>query len=503
MVSNLQLQLYANSNEPLPEKLHGTLHSFLNQLEVQWKAQERDRTRVVEAIESRHSMIEALELEIQGFSRFEIRLNEGQQALRTKYRRYATTTTSFRRMPPEVVATIIQFAVQGPYGSLHRKDRLFFAQIRSVCKLWRETSFSTHSLWRAVALDMGQIFTINPRLSMKAYISDHLGSWFRRGGATFLASRIPHPYKPLPYGVTRCFSKSISRPLPVKILTIEFKGHSHHQPLSSEIIHLTQNFPNVSILSLVESISPLFSIPISFARANLFELHLTKPVVLSYKEMALLLPGVPRLRRLGLDQCVGRRHANMGTSSLTHASISTLTFTSTLPEACFEEFAFPSSKYVYIGGKPRSLRYHANEGRVFSQFLQRCGGPIDFYLDPGWPSQVVENILNSNTAIEVVIAPSFSAFRVAPKTGGRRLIQIPALLKGIEIPFVPKGTKSQLLEFCNSLVLADEQVLTVDAPCCLPSGVAFFPWPRPENGPPYILCRGRLRDHSGLVDHEL
>ncbi|KAH6873532.1 hypothetical protein BKA70DRAFT_1482694 [Coprinopsis sp. MPI-PUGE-AT-0042] len=148
---------------------------------------------------------------------------------------------------------------------------------------------------------------------------------------TFLASRIPHPYKPSPYGVTRCFSKSISRPLPVKILTIEFEAHSQHQPPSSEIIHLTQNFPNLSIISLVESISPLFSIPVSFAHANLFELHLTK-VILSYKEMALFLPGVPRLRRLGLDH--------------------TLPFTSTLPEACFEEFAFPSLKYVYIGGKP-------------------------------------------------------------------------------------------------------------------------------------------------------
>ncbi|KAH6873535.1 hypothetical protein BKA70DRAFT_1241146 [Coprinopsis sp. MPI-PUGE-AT-0042] len=132
MVSDLQLHLYANSNASLPEKLHEPLHRFLSQLDVQWKTHESERTQVVEAIESHRSMIEAMELEIEGLSRVEARLAERQQVLGTRYRRYATTITAIRRMPPEVVATIIHFAVQGPYGSLHRKDRLFFAQLRSV-----------------------------------------------------------------------------------------------------------------------------------------------------------------------------------------------------------------------------------------------------------------------------------------------------------------------------------------------------------------------------------
>ncbi|KAH6873537.1 hypothetical protein BKA70DRAFT_1352825 [Coprinopsis sp. MPI-PUGE-AT-0042] len=514
MVSDLQLHFYANSNEPLPEKLHGTLHSFLNQLDVQWKTHERDRLQVVEAIESRRSLIEALELEIEGLSRVEIRITEGQKSLRTKQRRYATTVTAYRQLPPEVVARIIQFAIQGPNGALSQKDRLFFAQLRSVCRLWRETSFSTPSLWRAVGLDLGQMYTLNPQMDIKAYISKNFTSWFSRAGkdapmsilvcgplSRTTSDIMDFRYEPLPYSGTRNLHRPISSPPPVKRLTIEFEPHSQSQPPSREVILLTHNFPNLSILSVIESIPPAFPFPLQFVHESLARLHLKK-IVLASNEMEFVLAGVPRLQILGLEQCSGKRRANSHSSPWAHTRIQALTVTCTLPEACFEDLAFPSLKHVYVGGNPSSLRDHANKGRAFGQFLQRCGGPVDFYLTKGWPNQVLDNILNSNTAIEVVGVPGFSSFRASPRSG-RRLIPIPPSLKGIEILWANQGTKSQLLEFCDSLTLADQQILTVDAPRCLPSGVAFFPWPRPENWPPYILCRGRLREHSGLEDQEL
>ncbi|KAH6873510.1 hypothetical protein BKA70DRAFT_1170648, partial [Coprinopsis sp. MPI-PUGE-AT-0042] len=421
-----QFHLYANSNDALPKHLQEPLYNALCQLNRQRGIYERERLRLTEAINSRQSMVEALEREIEAFESARKRIIGLEDAVWTQRNNYAATVSAIRRIPPEVVASIIHFAIKGRDGSLHQKERLFFAQIRSVCRLWRATSFSTPSLWRSVGLDIGEICYSNPQPNMKTYLSHHLTSWFLRAGdgepitlivygplpntvteiidffgdskfnigtLAFFASRGRHPHGLLPYYASAALIHSIRRPLPVKNLTFEFRSPPHSQPPFREITNLAYNFPNLSTLSVVESVPPTRTFPINFAHGNLVVLHLDK-VVLAPTEMPLLLSDFPRLQKLHLQRCeamgVGGMHA-----SFIHQSLRHLVISNTVPEALLSGLTFPVLESVVVNGPPSRLPYET--GDAFSQFLQRCGGRIDLLLSDDWP---MLHVLNNNFTIQ-------------------------------------------------------------------------------------------------------
>jgi F-box-like len=156
------LHPYVNSNAPLPEHLKEPLNQFLDRLDGQWTAHEQDRRRTIEAVESRYAMLAALAEEIVVFDRLGGRIIEAQKALEAKKRRYASSATALRHIPPEIIAKVIKLAILGDYGVMEKKDRLFFAHLRSVCRLWRQISLSTPSLWRSVGVDMAHVIADNP-----------------------------------------------------------------------------------------------------------------------------------------------------------------------------------------------------------------------------------------------------------------------------------------------------------------------------------------------------
>jgi hypothetical protein len=155
MAPDPRLDLYANSNSPLPINLQEPLFQTLEQLRRRWGAYEREKLCLVEAIDSRQAMIEALKMEIDTFDSARKHISKREDDLSAQRQRFTATLSSIRRIPPEALASIIQFAIQGPDGATNRQERVVFSHIRSVCLLWRETSLSTPSLWRLESTGVG------------------------------------------------------------------------------------------------------------------------------------------------------------------------------------------------------------------------------------------------------------------------------------------------------------------------------------------------------------
>ncbi|KAH6873519.1 hypothetical protein BKA70DRAFT_1413277 [Coprinopsis sp. MPI-PUGE-AT-0042] len=507
------LHSYANSNDPLPDHLLEPLARFLDRIDVEWDLYERDRRCGIEAIDSRLSMIEVLEREIEALTRAEMRAFKCQEILRTKERCYASSVTAFRRVPPEVVAIIIGFAIHGSDGLVHQEDRLFFSQIRSVCRLWREVSFSTPSLWRAVGIDLDQL--TNRFDSIQAYIPKILTPWFLRAGEgapltlqfygalsrnasavinfmstcgfniTTLAFSTPaNKRSMLSYNDFTKVIQSVGRPLPIENLTFEFHRSPRLQPPSRELVNLTKNFPKLANLSLQESTLPQYRFPFKTTHESLARLQLVK-LFLSFEEVHAILYGLPRLQILDL-QCCEADSVNTPYPSFKHPALETLFISDTIPESMFGGLTCPALRSVEIGGIPSSTFYFSGVGRILGQFFQRCGQIEHFHFHKKWPAEVLENIMNSNTVLPAVCVDVFSSFMASPRVW-RRLIKIPPSV--VIIGIAQKATESQLRDFCDIFTPLEKQTLAVHLPDCAPYTTSFFPWPRLWNEPDYVLCR--------------
>ncbi|KAH6873514.1 hypothetical protein BKA70DRAFT_282981 [Coprinopsis sp. MPI-PUGE-AT-0042] len=433
-----------------------------------------------------------------------------------KKNRYAATIAARRRIPPEVIAKVIQFSIGGPDGLMYKEQRNFFATIRSVCRLWHETSFSTPSLWRKVGLEIGRVLTENPLVDMRTYIWGTLTPWFLRAGEgapvrlhlhapvsttpsdifdfasetgfnltwiTFSGGGVD-PTRVFSYSVATSFASSSSGPLPVKYLGVEFRHDPPFQPFLFEcVIDLTRNFPELTKLSLAQAFPPPFRFPLKIVHTSLTFLHLAK-LLLGSKEVYTILSGLPQLQTLHLEGCRGRVDRNAYTL-YTHQSLNALIATNGIPEACLAGLTCPSLKSLIINGTPPHRTHRPNKGQILGQSIQRCGAVPHFYLEGGWPAEPLETILNSNTTLTTIGVDCFSSLCASPNEGVHRFINIPPSLSAIVIQ--QAATESQVTRFCDRVVLPDGQELLIHLQNCTPRDVAYFPWPRPGNRHDYRL----------------
>ncbi|KAH6908951.1 hypothetical protein BKA70DRAFT_255147 [Coprinopsis sp. MPI-PUGE-AT-0042] len=151
MTPDSRLDPYAHSNnEPLPDHLHHPLYTFLDQLDQQTYAFQRGRQPVEEAIADRQSRILALQSEVERLKPVRERLLTAEALVSARKTPYAVTLSALRRTPPEIIARIIAFAISDPKRFVGKAGRRTFQSVSTVCRLWRETAFSTPYLWRSV-----------------------------------------------------------------------------------------------------------------------------------------------------------------------------------------------------------------------------------------------------------------------------------------------------------------------------------------------------------------
>ncbi|RXW17470.1 hypothetical protein EST38_g8384 [Candolleomyces aberdarensis] len=89
------------------------------------------------------------------------RLQLRYKILETKREDLSVILSPWRKLPPEIVADILQAAVNPGWddyfvSAIYSTNRRLFKNLRAVCRMWREVAFSTPSLWTNVWIDFDE-----------------------------------------------------------------------------------------------------------------------------------------------------------------------------------------------------------------------------------------------------------------------------------------------------------------------------------------------------------
>ncbi|KAH6908944.1 hypothetical protein BKA70DRAFT_1222497 [Coprinopsis sp. MPI-PUGE-AT-0042] len=170
MIPNARLNSYIHdSNDPLPED----------------RACDHNRQRIEDAIEKRQSQIQALEYEIERLRVVHKQVMNNKASIAIRETQYRATLSPLCRIPPEVIARIMQFAIESDEEYTGQLQRADFKKLRALCRLWQKTAFSTPHLWRSLSLHssdfpFSQYQTVDPLQAER--FARTLTSWFSRGG---------------------------------------------------------------------------------------------------------------------------------------------------------------------------------------------------------------------------------------------------------------------------------------------------------------------------------
>ncbi|KAH6873544.1 hypothetical protein BKA70DRAFT_1413291 [Coprinopsis sp. MPI-PUGE-AT-0042] len=390
------------SNEPLPETLKPSLSAYLNRLEHQDQVCNCNYQRLEEAIEEKQSIIRALEDQIQRLEAVKTRIFTTRASLSQSKARYTATVSALRRIPPEVIANIIAFAISGYDGFVGAEERQFFQKLRAVCRLWRQTALSTPYLWRCVGLG---VCDFPPRRGHKEDpLTQPLTSWFSRGGYSapvnlFLSwVSVDH--------ATRAFQIMRQSGLNLTSATVSINGTTHNNlkflapsqterggilPLEELFIHLdtpsqrsdsqksldlTHHLPHLSSLLLSFPRSPAF-VPASITHKTLSALFIRR-ICLPSEEVESVLAGLPRLETLSLTRCTQfwSDEPDPTVTPYVHPTITRVGFHSGIPQPFLSRLTCPSLTSLVVEGNAREDQQEI-ELAILQGFVNRCCGPVE------------------------------------------------------------------------------------------------------------------------------
>ncbi|TFK24044.1 hypothetical protein FA15DRAFT_669900 [Coprinopsis marcescibilis] len=151
---------YITTNEPIPSALIPA------------------KDAVVEYLSSTHSQIERKISDLQKTVQDLMIRRELVEKERTTF---ASLSAPIRHVPSELIAKILTFSLYNSCDLMDFDERIRFAGLRSVSRLWRTTAFGTPSLWRGLSVNLAGYFNAIP----DGY--DHpldrlIVRWFKRAG---------------------------------------------------------------------------------------------------------------------------------------------------------------------------------------------------------------------------------------------------------------------------------------------------------------------------------
>ncbi|KAH6913691.1 hypothetical protein BKA70DRAFT_1263735 [Coprinopsis sp. MPI-PUGE-AT-0042] len=393
MLPDSRLVPFISSNDPFPSYLTNHLQAHLGSLDKR--------------IGEFNATLSRLEAEFQRL-KTELQVTRAERnKLAEEKHQYRHVNAAVRRLPPEVVALILRYALTSRFGvargrgrALEKPDREYFAGLRSVSRLWRTTAMTTPDLWRYlyVVPEFGFSFGMSP-----TQLASRLRAWFLRGGTNaevmLLISgwgRALHD----PMDMFACLDQpglnfgtislggandSRDRVLPLLQPIDAFKrtrnaslewgsnGLSRDEPAW---ISFSDIFPRLESLALhVE-----FPLRIVFPQQHLICLHLNNGPFYKLYELASLLPSAPCLQELILrfdklrprweryayksrhydndsDSCTDENEFDKKNrrSPVTHPSVKRLIISCALPIRMFAAFTFPSLELFRVVGPMRNI----------------------------------------------------------------------------------------------------------------------------------------------------
>ncbi|KAH6873530.1 hypothetical protein BKA70DRAFT_1352820 [Coprinopsis sp. MPI-PUGE-AT-0042] len=424
MIPDTRLNLYAHiNNEPLPEHLKPTLTTFLSHLEQHDQACGHNHQRIEEDIEEKQSIIQALESQIKCLKAVQLRLLTTRATISRRKRLYGTTLSPFRRMPPEIIAKIIEFATSGVYcGFTEAPERHHFRNLRAVCRLWRQTALSTPYLWRAVGIAHYEFPAPSARVidssSWDAFAQSFI-SWFSRGGASapvkiFLSGgSLDHTM--FMFQTMRKSKLNFTSAIISIILKVDQDdGHNNLKflvpsptesgatlPLKNisifldrpglraegsprQVLDLTHHLPHLSTFTLSYSQGPTFEPP-SFFHKTMTALFLRR-IHLPAHEVEFVLEGLPQLKYLILQRCTPLPFEETDVMALpyAHSALQSIEFHHGIPQSFVSRLVCPSLRILVVSGEAPKGQQGQGELAYLQSFVERCGVAVklNFYDDP-------------------------------------------------------------------------------------------------------------------------
>ncbi|KAH6899128.1 hypothetical protein BKA70DRAFT_1231059 [Coprinopsis sp. MPI-PUGE-AT-0042] len=215
---------------------------------------------------------------------------------------YRELLSPARRLPNEIITQIIQSCFKDP-TILDAADRETFAVLRAVCQRWRTISFSSHDLWRGLAI-----------ANESEDIGRKLRSWFDRAGI-------------LPLKLHASYDSSL---LPVQVQTLILDPWRRWADISLHLSPMTLHFFLQDVDSYAMSRDAFNALPhnvLPLPRLQELTLIHTSPVDRSEPMPMALHPGMRRVDITGVT---------------TNAFLSMLTFPN-LEVACISYDDSPST----------------------------------------------------------------------------------------------------------------------------------------------------------------
>lgn len=168
-----EISHYTRRNDPMPKHLKPLVSLKLDQLHNVISKNARETEHLDRKLCDITAQMEALRHQLFAFSHVRASMKTSWEQLVEQQTALQCCKAPIRRIPTEIIAEVIFFATRWQDGTMGRDERLTFMSVRSVCKLWRETSFSTPSLWRDLHIADSSLGH-NPET-----ISRRLSSWFQ------------------------------------------------------------------------------------------------------------------------------------------------------------------------------------------------------------------------------------------------------------------------------------------------------------------------------------
>ncbi|KAH6908923.1 hypothetical protein BKA70DRAFT_1479671 [Coprinopsis sp. MPI-PUGE-AT-0042] len=441
IMTGRDLSSYARCNDPMPEYLKPAVLLELDKLHRQVSSHVRQIVNLDHQLGNIASQIEALRHKLSTLSQIRTTLITTYTGLVTKQIALRCCKAPIRRVPPEIIAEVIFFATRCEDGTMGRDERLTFMSMRSVCKLWRETSFSTPALWQDLSIEDSGLGhdseTISKRLSswlrycknvdwMDISIDTTRAPYHTQIISALSASQFPvtglYLHGHAEFGTVTLLADLPQPMQAMKQLSLLVSPHRDNgrNSQNTPFLALTSSLPTLTHLAL-RSGSQYNPIDFALGHRSVQTLDLEN-IGLTLYSFHLLLENLPSLKELWALRVIIQHSSQEDESSsliaqLTHQSLEHLSFGGVIPTRLLSSLVCPAIRILRVGATQETdipPDTEANVANTITEFVRRSN-PTSIYiaLRRGVTTNFIQSLFTGFHTIPSILKVRVCAIRAA------------------------------------------------------------------------------------------
>lgn len=450
MLPGFRLSHYALSNDPLPESLRSALNSHLRQLACRISALVQQEASIEDEILDLGSQVAALTSKLDALSRVHARILLQRAQAQEMKTQLEGAASPLRRVPAEVIARILSFALHTPTGLLALPQRQEFLQYRRVSNLWRATAFSTPSLWRGIRVASEDFSNYQRRRARSDEVfmlrlEECLSSWFSLAGRSApLQLDVSYIAGMEVDDILNIIRKAGLNVASLSLTEGDYGGYfyeltdllglynpAHPSPTITSlslylcegfcaeggvVIELTETFPSLSTFTVESDMAGRDRIYVGFKHQTLRRLRL-HGVFATPIQFSTFLQDYPALESLCMSGCsvyrdeAEEQEQEQETVTFSHNTLKAITLGHRGPFEWFRGLTCPSLHLIRVEGNYGLGEQHFNDGNRLSDFINNFPA-VHTVLDTSLLDRksVIFELLERCPTIRTLEISSFSDF---------------------------------------------------------------------------------------------